>query len=379
MPRPDGLTIGPFTPDAIDGAGRLLADRHRLQRLIEPASRRPTRMPRPRGPRSPRSPRSRAPPGPSPIAATSSSAISWARRARRRGAPTSGSRAPATRSPSPRPSATCTASPRAAGSRRVRPATTHRAGDRRRARRGLVQGGVRAAARPRDPRGAGRGRAFEVPRRTDAPPRGAPRHPGDGPDRRLAARAPGALAGVLAADAADGRGGRRRDRGGLRRPGVHDVRRRARRARSSAPRSAARSSSRPGTAASSGRTTPGSSGSRPCCRRRAGSAPGGRSARRSSPGRGTRATRRSSPTGARRTWVEPGVAAPRLPADVPAAVPRDRLGQDARPPRIGLHARLTAVGCGFRTGRLGCETSTGTRSDARWCGRCGGRRWPACC
>src|SRR6478752_112223 len=36
MPRPDGLTIGPFTPAALDGAGRLLAARHRIQRLTEP-------------------------------------------------------------------------------------------------------------------------------------------------------------------------------------------------------------------------------------------------------------------------------------------------------------------------------------------------------
>jgi GNAT superfamily N-acetyltransferase len=36
MPRPDGLTIGPFTPDALDEAGRLLAARHRVQRLAEP-------------------------------------------------------------------------------------------------------------------------------------------------------------------------------------------------------------------------------------------------------------------------------------------------------------------------------------------------------
>ena len=36
MPRPDGLTIGPFTPDAIPAAGRLLAARHRIQRLTEP-------------------------------------------------------------------------------------------------------------------------------------------------------------------------------------------------------------------------------------------------------------------------------------------------------------------------------------------------------
>lgn len=36
MPRPDGLVIRPFTPDAIDDAGRLLAARHRIQRLIEP-------------------------------------------------------------------------------------------------------------------------------------------------------------------------------------------------------------------------------------------------------------------------------------------------------------------------------------------------------
>ena len=36
MPRPDGLTIGPFTPAALDDAGRLLAARHRIQRLTEP-------------------------------------------------------------------------------------------------------------------------------------------------------------------------------------------------------------------------------------------------------------------------------------------------------------------------------------------------------
>ena len=36
MSRPDGLVIGPFTPDALDGAGRLLAARHRIQRLTEP-------------------------------------------------------------------------------------------------------------------------------------------------------------------------------------------------------------------------------------------------------------------------------------------------------------------------------------------------------
>ena len=36
MPRPDGLVVRPFTPDAIEDAGRLLAARHRIQRLTEP-------------------------------------------------------------------------------------------------------------------------------------------------------------------------------------------------------------------------------------------------------------------------------------------------------------------------------------------------------
>ena len=86
MPRPDGLTIGPFTPDAIPAAGRLLAARHRIQRLTEPGLSPAYEDPRRRQPpRSPRSRRRTGPPAPSHGAATSSWGTCSGARVRRRG------------------------------------------------------------------------------------------------------------------------------------------------------------------------------------------------------------------------------------------------------------------------------------------------------
>ena len=90
--------------------------------------------------------------------------------------------------------------------------------------------------------------------------------------------------------------------------------------------------------------TPDFSASRPCCRRRAGSVPGGRSVRRCSSGHATPDTRRSSPTGAKRTCYRAG------PGRVSAS---DRSSGDstARSP----DRRKRARGRSFR-GERGCRS-----------------------
>ena len=96
------LEIRPFAPEVVDDAARLLADRHRAQRLVEPAldARLRGRRPPP-APRSRRSPPRTVRPAPSPCAAATVVGYLSARRGRRSGARTCGSRAPVTRSTEP--------------------------------------------------------------------------------------------------------------------------------------------------------------------------------------------------------------------------------------------------------------------------------------
>ena len=113
------------------------------------------------------------------------------------------------------------------GRRRPHPALRDAAGFRRRARRRVVPARLRPSAGLRDPGDAVRGRA---PRRAAGPDR--PPCPPRGPGRARAARrraacAPGALAGLLAPTVADRRGRPSRVRDRLRRPEIHDLRRRA--------------------------------------------------------------------------------------------------------------------------------------------------------
>ena len=222
-------TIVPFADEHLDGAALLLAERHRAHRARR-AGPRPARTRQPerrargdrgarrgrrrvRGRRRPRRRRRRLPRS--------------ARRATRAGGRTSGSRRPGHAVAEP---SSCATSTRAAAARWVADGLTSHYAIVPATDPALVDAWFRLgfghqhvhAIREAPPTTARRAPAG----RRDPP--GRPRRPRRARAARpRASRAPGALARLLALRAADARGGAGRVGRGLRRPALHDVRRRA--------------------------------------------------------------------------------------------------------------------------------------------------------
>ena len=275
MPGGATLEIRAFTDDVIDDAARLLAERHRAQRLIEPGLAPRFERRRRRGPRSRRSRRRMARRARSRCGAASSSATSSGRLALPMWGPNiwveGAGHAVVEPEVDPRP---VRVRRRALGRRRGDQPLRGRPCDGRGARRRLVPGRVRPAARPRHPR-AGDGRARSCGRRpaSSSGTRSVATSPCSAGSR---SRSPSTRPGRRSSPVSPCRRSRTPPTNGRKGSTTRPSRRSwpSTTGGWSGPRSVARSRRRRSTRASSGRPAPGSSASRRSCRRHAASAPG---------------------------------------------------------------------------------------------------------